>query len=248
MPSPTLLHRHLRPGVVILAATILSVTALAVWYMSGAPAAPGHGRISDRAELSITSGPPWIYGQQADARFVVTMYADLECPYCKDYFPVLRSWIDRHPQVELQWLHLPLAFHEPAATRLAVTAECMGMVAGQAAFWDTVAWIFQHTNGGGRGLPENLTVPGMMPTVEACIGADEPKEAVQAQAQHAAQEGIDATPTLKLADRTTGKELVLAGAVEDDALLSALDLLSAEEGGENDARYDLPAGDAGMPR
>src|SRR5699024_6766679 len=111
---------------------------------SGAAGTPDSGNASDGAQPSPASGPPWLYGQHPDARFVVTIYADLECPYCKSYFPVLRSWVDRHPEVEFQWRHLPLAFHEPAATRLAVTAECMGEVEGHAAFWDTVAWIFLH--------------------------------------------------------------------------------------------------------
>src|SRR5690606_26057833 len=115
-----------------------------------------------------------------------------------------------------------------AATRLAVTAECMGEVEGHAAFWDTVAWIFLHTHGDGRGLPDNSTISGMTPAVEVCIASERPKDIVQEHVLLATEEGIDATPTLKLEDRTTGKQIVLAGAVEDDALLSALDLLSDE--------------------
>lgn len=38
-------------------------------------------------------GPPWRHGQ-ADARFVLTFYADLECPFCKAYYPSRppRNW------------------------------------------------------------------------------------------------------------------------------------------------------------
>src|SRR5258708_3921169 len=38
-------------------------------------------------------GPPWIYGK-GDARFTLVEYADLECPYCQAYFPIVRRWID----------------------------------------------------------------------------------------------------------------------------------------------------------
>lgn len=250
MPSLTLLRRYLRANAAALAVVLLSGTAFAGWYFPGATSTPDNAGSSDRALPERASGPPWIYGQRPDAQFVITIYADLECPHCKSYFPVLRSWIDRHPQVELRWHHLPLAFHEPAATRLAVAAECMGEASGHTAFWDTVAWILLHTNGDGRGLPDNSTIPGRTPVVEACIASERPKDIVREHVRRATEEGIDATPTLKLEDRTTGKQLVLAGAVEDDALLSALDLVSNDDKSESGyvPHHDLPAGVAGMPR
>ena len=54
------------------------------------------------------AGPPWRHGQP-DARFVLTFYADLECPFCKDYYPSLKTWIGQQTDVTLQWHHLPLA-------------------------------------------------------------------------------------------------------------------------------------------
>lgn len=47
------------------------------------------------------SGPPWRYGRD-DARFTVVEYADLECPFCRAYFAVLKRWIDAHPDVNWQ--------------------------------------------------------------------------------------------------------------------------------------------------
>src|SRR3546814_6547647 len=49
------------------------------------------------SEASKPAGPPWLYGR-ADARFTVVGYADLECPYCRAYFPALKRWIDAHPE------------------------------------------------------------------------------------------------------------------------------------------------------
>jgi len=250
MLSLTLLRHRLNARTGTLAVVLLLGAAFAGWHFSGTTSTPGNGGRYDSALPAPASGPPWIYGQQPGARFVITFYADLECPHCKSYFPMLRSWIDLHPRVELRWHHLPLAFHEPAATRLAVAAECIGEIGGHAAFWDTVAWIFLHTNGDGRGLPDSAAIPGMAPAVEACIGSERPKDIVREHVRLATEEGIDATPTLKLEDRTTGKQLVLAGAVEDDALLSALDLVSNDDESESGyvPHHDLPAGVAGMPR
>jgi protein-disulfide isomerase len=48
------------------------------------------------APAPAPAGPPWRYGR-ADARFTVVEYADLECPFCRAYFAVLKRWIDAHP-------------------------------------------------------------------------------------------------------------------------------------------------------
>lgn len=246
MPLHSDLYRHLNARRVALVAVLLTGAALAGWHLSGGASVLDSGGGSDRASAAPRAA--WIYGERPDSRFVITIYADLECPHCRTYFPALRSWIDRHPQAELHWRHLPLAFHEPTATTLAVTAECMGELRGREAFWDTVAWTFLHTNGNGRGLPVGVSIPGMTPAVEACIGSQRPADIVREDVLLATREGIDATPTLKLEDRTTGKQLVLAGAVEDDALLSALDLLSDEDESGQVLDHDLPAGVAGEPR
>ena len=62
------------------------------------------------------AGPPWRYGRD-DARFTVVEYADLECPFCRAYFAVLKQLDRRAPEVNWQWHHLPLTMHEPAAIR-----------------------------------------------------------------------------------------------------------------------------------
>lgn len=181
-------------------------------------------------EASFPTGPPWHYGP-ADARFTVIAYADLECPHCEAQFPVLRQWIDENADVNWQWHHLPLAQHEPAATEEARLAECAGETAGHAAFWRTVAWIYEHTRGGGRGLPAGASPPGMTHALQECLASDRPDALIRTQADEAARDGIAATPTLRLIDHQTGRSLWLpAGAVGNDALLSAVDWLAAPHG------------------
>lgn len=240
-------HRLVHGGIAG-ALAIMPLALLVGWYLADQTGVLGRAKLAGQTGSMSPSGPPWVYGGEPDARYVITIYADFECPYCKSYFPAVRNWIDRHAKTTLQWHHLPLPFHEPAATRLAITAECMGAIEGQAAFWRTVEWIFLNTRSDGRGLPDNVPLPGAGPTVQKCVTSDAPRDIVQSQAQLAAQEGIDATPTLKLEDRTTGKELVLSGAVEDDALLSALDLLSAEETSDDESASENPADSVDEPR
>lgn len=197
-------------------------------------------------------GPPWFYGH-LDARFTVVSYADLECPFCQAYFPVLRQWIDTHPEVNWQWHHLPLAFHEPAATQGARLAECAGEVSGRTAFWQTIAWVYQHTRSDGQGVPSETPIPGLTPELQTCLDSTRPDAEIQAQAAEAVQAGVVATPTLRLIDNHTGTDLLLpAGPVEGDALISAIDLLMAmagEAAKESVTTSEMPADVVGdMPR
>lgn len=174
----------------------------------------------------VATAAAWVYGNP-HAHYTLIEYADLECPYCKAYFPVLKAWIDRHPDVNWQWHHRPLAIHEPAATREAKLAECAGRTNGNAGFWRAVAWIYANTRGNGEGVPASTAFPENSPSLTACINDSAAAHAVQAESEAASRAGIDATPTMKLVDRPSGKSIVLAGAIDGDALLSAMDLLAA---------------------
>lgn len=205
----------------LIVAGIAVMIVLLVWSLGRSPQGD-----SPIAEASASTGPPWRYGR-VDARFTLIEYADLECPYCQAYFPILRHWIDANPDVNWQWHHLPLPMHEPAATHGARLAECAGETGGRTAFWNTVAWIFQHTLGDGRGLPPGAQLPGMTPALHECLTSTRPDAVIRAQAEEAAQANIAATPTLRMIDNQTGKSLLLPGSVEGDALLSAIDLLAS---------------------
>jgi protein-disulfide isomerase len=191
---------------------VLSVIAMAVGVRHRSPSTP-------------TAAPPWVYGN-VEARYTLIEYADLECPYCKAYFPVLKAWIDTHPEVNWQWQHRPLALHEPAATREAWLAECAGRMNGNVGFWRAVAWIYTNTRGNGEGLPASAVFPASSPKIKACLDSPDVSKAIQAQAQAARRAGIEATPTVKLVDHASGKTIVLEGPVDGDILLSAMDWLA----------------------
>lgn len=180
--------------------------------------------VRHRSPSTPTTVPPWVYGN-VQARYTLIEYADLECPYCKAYFPVLKAWIDAHPDVNWQWQHRPLAIHEPAATREAWLGECAGRTYGNEGFWRAVAWIYANTRGNGEGLPASAVFPETSSKLNACLDNPDVGKAVQAQAEAATRAGIDATPTVRLVDRSSGKAIVLEGAIEGDALLSAIDWL-----------------------
>jgi protein-disulfide isomerase len=217
----------LRRMLPMLAAFVLSLSALVVWYYASqsSPASVTSGKSVDVQHFP--EGPPWRYGR-TDASFTLILYADLECPYCKSYYPLLKAWVDRHPETNLQWHHLPLSMHEPAASRQARLAECAGESDGHSAFWQAVTWIYQQTRSDGMGIPDNTPYPALTPAMQACLESTRPETIVHAQADEGFRDGVTATPTLKMRDNQNGQVLVLPGPVEGDALLSALDLLSAD--------------------
>jgi protein-disulfide isomerase len=206
-------------GIVTLAAVLLLLS----WSLARVPRSDTQA--ADRA--TAPAGPPWRYGN-IDARFTLIEYADLECPYCRAYFPVLMRWIDANADVNWQWHHLPLAMHEPSATYEARLAECAGETGGHRAFWNAVAWIYRQSRGDGRGLPPDVELPGATSDLRECLASTRPDAVVRAQIEEAERLNIAATPTLRLVDNWSGQSLLLpAGPIEGDALLSAIDLLAS---------------------
>lgn len=96
----------------VLAAALVAL--LLIWLVSRTP---GESSAPSPAPVSTAqvAGPPWQMGNP-EGRFTLTLYADLECPFCREYFPQLKRWVGNNTDVALQWHHQPLAAHEPAAS------------------------------------------------------------------------------------------------------------------------------------
>ena len=238
-------RRHGRPRWPWVVATAL-VALLLIWLMYRLP-----GESSTQSPTPVSTaqaaGPPWQMGNP-EGRFTMMLYADLECPFCREYFPQLKRWVSRNADVALQWHHQPLAAHEPAASAEARLAECAAEVGGHAAFWQAVEWVYAHTRSDGQGLPDGLRYPESTPAVEQCMASERADAVIRGQAAEATKSGVTATPSLRLLDRQTGQAILLQGPIEGDALLSAMDMLSADEPPATPAT-EMPADVVGdMPR
>lgn len=209
--------RTLRIGV----AGFVLLAALAV---VGFRIGPSGSRPTSQSE--IRHHAPWVFGRP-HARFTIVEYADLECPYCRAYFPLLEQWVKEHPQVDWEWWNLPLGMHDPSASREAQLAECAGEIAGNLAFWRAVGWIYHHTRSNGAGVAAGVRLPGQSSAIVACLETGKTEKVIRAQAAEASQQHILGTPTLRILDRKTGRSLDLQGPVAGDSLLSAIDWLAA---------------------
>ncbi|MCW3664136.1 disulfide bond formation protein DsbA, partial [Burkholderia cenocepacia] len=87
MPVQALRHRRSRkrwPW--FLAAGLIAL--LLIWLVSRAPSEPASLAPAPVSTAQV-AGPPWQMGN-AQGRFTLTLYADLECPFCREYFPQLK--------------------------------------------------------------------------------------------------------------------------------------------------------------
>ncbi|MEE1924497.1 thioredoxin domain-containing protein [Pseudomonas sp. 148P] len=171
----------------------------------------------------------WYFGP-ANARWVITEYADLECPYCRAYTPQLKHWVSGQENVKLAWHHFPLDIHGVAAQSEARLVQCAGYLGGAAVFWQAIELVLLRTRGDGQGLAEELEVPGVSTeALSSCARASmDIRGVVEGQIAVAKSRGIGATPTIEVTDSLTGHSMRLEGPVDSAALLSVIDALAAQ--------------------
>lgn len=181
---------------------------------------------------SAPSGP-WLYGSPT-ARWTITEYADLECPYCRTYTPQLKQWVGQQPDVNLRWHHFPLQIHGGAALHEARLVQCAGKLGGAATFWSAIDQVLTHTGSNGQAIPSDFAIQGLgnpnsKVNLELCANSNETALLIEQERFEAQQKGIQATPTLEITDNRTGRSLRLEGPADSATLLSAMDRLANQE-------------------
>ena len=174
------------------------------------------------------SDETWYFGP-SDARWVITEYADLECPYCRVYTPQLKRWVSEQDNVKLAWHHFPLDTHGAAAVSEARLVQCAGTLGGASAFWQAIDQVLLRTRSNGQGLAGGLELPGVSAEdLSHCARTEVIRAAVDRQLAQAKSRGIAATPTIEVTDSLTGHSIRLEGPVDSAALLSVVDALAAQ--------------------
>lgn len=186
----------------------------------------------DQAAEKVPGGKS-IYGN-VNARFTLVEFSDLECPFCKRFHETPKQLVDNSKgNVNWQWKHLPLGFHNPAAKRQAMAAECVREQKGNKAFWVFIDDVFQQSRGNGQGVP-NLAalVEGVgadVDQVQECMSEGRYSDKIDQEAQQAANNGINGTPATFVVDNTTGKTQLLTGAQPPQAIMAAIRKMMAEQ-------------------
>lgn len=93
---------------------------------------------------------------EADAPVTVVEFSDYECPYCKQSFttmqPQLISEYVNTGKVKFVFKDFPLYFHDPAATTMAMAANCAFEQGNDETYYEMHDLIFNTTPGNGTGI------------------------------------------------------------------------------------------------
>jgi protein-disulfide isomerase len=182
--------------------------------------------------LRVPSDPLSIEGAPTrgsdDARGVVIVYADFQCPYCARFTREVLPAIERRylatGQVALAFRHLPLPFH-PHAMQAAVVAECAGE---QRRFWEMHDLLFAQE------LLDDETLLSLADSVDidreqfdACLMDGAVAGRVHSSVDEAKRLGIRGTPAFlfgtRLDDGRVGVIRALSGARPFDDFVRPLE-------------------------
>ncbi|ATW34793.1 MULTISPECIES: DsbA family protein [Candidatus Williamhamiltonella] len=167
-----------------------------------------------------------LYGE-IGARFTLVEFSDLECRFCKEFHDTPKQIVDASKgNVNWQWKHMPLDFHNPAAHKEALASECIAEQKGNRGFWVFVNDIFHHSQGNGRGVDDLASlvtgVGAHLDEFRKCLASGKYEEKVEADIQKAKSYGVNGTPATFVVDNQTGKSQLLGGAQTAQAIMAVM--------------------------
>lgn len=158
-----------------------------------------------------------LYGNPT-ARFTLVNYSDLECPFCKRFHETPKYLVDsaKNGMVNWEWRHYPLSFHEPMASKAAVTGECVAQQKGSKGFWAFTEYWFTHTAGNGQGFASSDEIPVLFgldkSKYEACLTDPAIIKKIKDDMQAGNAAGVTGTPATVIIDNQTGQTETVVGA------------------------------------
>lgn len=167
-----------------------------------------------------------IYGDLG-ARFTLVEFSDMECPFCKQFHDTPKLIVDASKgNVNVQWKHMPLDFHNPAARKEALAAECIAEQKGNRGFWVFVNDIFYHSQGNGAGVADLASVAtdvgADLDAFRECLSSGKYEDKVEADIQKAKNYGVNGIPATFVVDNQTGKSQHLGGAQPAQAIMAVM--------------------------
>jgi protein-disulfide isomerase len=160
-------------------------------------------------------------------------YSDFECPFCKRFHGTPKAVLDRFGG-RVNWVlrHFPLPFHDPAARREAIAAECAAQLGGNEAFWKYADALFEKTQSNGRGLPGDNPLVALAASLgldrsafSRCLQTDSLAQRIEQDLADGQTVGITGTPTTVVRHNQTGEIELAVGAVPSDTLVQVVERL-----------------------
>ena len=176
-----------------------------------------------------------IYGN-INARFKIYEFSDIECPYCKDAFPMPKQLADlARGKVNVEWINFPLSFHDPVATNEAMALECTFEQKGNQAYWVGLDSLFETTRSNKRGSHLMQDFAKYMDLDQAkydeCMKSPKTKEKINKNIEFANTNGINSTPTFMVLDTKTGEQRVVGNSNNtSDEIMGIIEEMFAKDG------------------
>ncbi len=163
-----------------------------------------------------------------NAPVVIYEYADLECPFCKQFHPILeKALADYGDKVAWVWRQYPLTIHANAQKE-AEASECVNEIGGVEKFWQFVDKVFQRTTSNGTGFSLDKLAPlageiGVdQAKFSACFDSGKYAQAIKDDIDTANKIGISATPGNVIVGKDK-KPKYMPGAMPYEKLKQAID-------------------------
>jgi protein-disulfide isomerase len=216
-----------------------ALIALALFLSTGISTKTGSAKADTTAAANTNSAPTYsdvkkvtdadyIQGDK-NAKLTLVTYTDLECPFCKQFHPVVGKVLDAY-KGKVRWVYrnFPLSFHQNAEKE-AEASLCVGKLGGNDKYWDFVNKIFERTTSNGTGFSlDNL--PALAKEVgvnqdkfSSCLNGGEMADTVTAEQSDGSSGGVTGTPTTFVVD-SNGKTLTaIPGAYSYEQVKSTID-------------------------
>jgi protein-disulfide isomerase len=170
---------------------------------------------------------------RGNASAVVSLieYTDFECPFCKQFHGAPKALLDRYGG-RVNWVirNYPLPFHEPAAHKEALAAECVGRLGGNDSYWKYADALFANTRSNGGGLPADQSVEKLAEAVgvqsaalDQCMNDQATAKRVEQDIADGNAAGVSGTPTTVVRNNRTGASQSVVGALPADGLVPAIE-------------------------
>lgn len=132
----------------------------------------------------------------ANAKLVIEIFSDFQCPYCNRVRATLDLLHKEHPAIKFVWRNMPLAFH-PDAPLAAEAAHEVFVQLGSKRFWQYHDALFEaQSTGIGRETLEKLArqLGVNMKQFRAALDSRKHKARIEADMDAASKAGINGTP------------------------------------------------------
>ena len=157
----------------------------------------------------IKTFEPLVKGAAPEAaKMSITEFADFRCIHCRHAAPVLKAFVQSHPDVRIEFQAWPLDGECNTSMKQANGASCLLARAVYCANkqnkgWAAHDWVFENMEKWGSvdqikgGIPELATAIGASSAdLETCASAPETKDAIEKQAAVGTSLSLTGTPSI----------------------------------------------------